>query len=475
MISGAFWQGTGQVATQLVSLVALAVLARLVSPAEFGLVGMATILTGLVARLGDLGLGSAVIQKKSLSDAQVSSVFWAVLTLGALSTLLAIVVSPIFARLMRQPELVALVSVAAPAFFISSLGATHRYLLLRDLHFRQLTMVELLAAVAYAASAIALAFAGFGAWSIVIGHLVQAVSASAAIWIISSWRPRRVLDRTGLRGLMSFGAKAWAAGLLGYSQESGDYFVIGRALGPTPLGFYTMAFNLANVPRTRLGSVVSMVAFTGFSRIQDDERRVGRGYLRVMRYTSLLSFPLLAGMMIVAPEFIRVVYGPGWSESVAPLRVLCAAALPSSLVAAMPALLLARNRPDLHLRLAVVSTVAFFVCVVIGARWGIVGVAVGLLVHATVFLFVTSHFVNAVVGLSMSDFVGSIIPAAVATAVMGCVVLLVRFGLAQFTSSQLVVLAGGVFLGAVAYVGALHVLHVPEIAEARRLLGRRSA
>jgi len=475
MASGVAWRGMGQVSAQVIHLIAIAVVARLVSPAEFGVVGMAAILTGLVARLGDLGLGSAVIQRKSLSESQMSSVFWAVVMLGVASWLVATIASPLFARFMDEPSLVAIISVSAVAFVISSFGTTHRFLLLRDMQFRRLTVVEVLASVLYAVFTIVLALAGFGVWSLVVGGLVQVAAAVVAIWFVSKWRPHATFDFSSIRSLMAFGVKAWAGGLLGYAQESGDYFVIGRALGPSPLGFYTMAFNLANVPRTKLGSVVSMVSFAGFSRIQDDPGRVKRGFLRVMRYISLVSFPLLAGMLILASEFIAVVYGPNWAPSVAPLRLLSIAAIPASLTAAMPAVLLAKDRAGLHLKLAIASTVGFFGFVLIGVGWGISGVAAALLAHAVVFFAVTMHFVRGVVEVPLPDFASALRPAAVGAAVMAVAVALTRVGLQQANASRLLVLILCVLVGAAVYLGVLFMMRIPELGEVKTLLRKESA
>jgi len=474
MASGVVWRGAGQVSAQVVHLIAFAVVARLVSPAEFGIVGMAAILTGLVARLGDLGLGSAVIQRKTLSESQMSSVFWAVVMLGIVSWLAATIASPLFARFMEEPQLVAIISVSAIAFVISSLGTTHRFLLLRDMHFRQLTVVEVLASVLYALCTIGLALAGAGVWSLVVGGLVQVAAAVVAIWFVSKWRPRASLDFSGIRGLMAFGAKAWAGGLLGYAQESGDYFVIGRALGPSPLGFYTMAFNLANVPRTRLGSVVSMVSFAGFSRIQDDPDRVRRGFLRIVRYISLVSFPLLIGMLILASEFIVVVYGSNWLQSIAPLRLLSIAAIPASLTAAMPAVLLAKNRAGLHLKLSIASTVGFFSIVLIGVNWGISGVAAALLVHAVVFFTITMHFVRGVVEVRIAEFAFALKPAALGAAVMGVAVAGARVGLQTADASRLLILILCVLIGAAVYLGVLYSMRIPELREVKTLLRSES-
>lgn len=467
MVSGVFWRGAGQVGAQLVSLVTLAILARLILPAGFGLLGMAAILTELVARLADLGLGAALIQKSALDEEHMSSVFWTLVMLGGVSWGLLVLVSPIFAAFMHQPQLVAIIAVSGATFFLSPLGSTHRFLLTRDLEFSRLAVVDLAAAVIYGFVAVGLALTGSGVWSLVVGGLARAAAMVIVVWIVSGWRPRFTFRRDGIGDLVSFGLKAWAQGLLGYAHENGDYFVVGRVLGPTPLGYYTMAFTLANFPRSQLGGIISAVAFPGFSRIQHDAQRVGRGFRRIVRYTSLVSFPLLVGMIVLAREFILVVYGNRWLPSVLPLQLLAAAALAGSIISTMPSVLLAMGRPGLGLRLAIAENVVFFAFILLGVRWGISGVAGGLMIQATLFLFVFAYFVARTVDLTMRSLLAALAPAVAASMTMVAGISVARAGLLQLGSRPLVVLLACVLLGAIIYVGTLALLRVPEFAELR--------
>jgi len=466
VISSVSWRLTAAAIAQLINFLAVVVLARLVAPSDFGLLGMATVFTGLIMYFYELGLGSALIQRKALDDSHLSTAFWVMLVVGFAAWVVASLFAPLYATFMHQPALVGVVVVSGAGFLITALTLVQRNLFMRLMRFDLLARADLIALASYALAATALAWAGLGVWSLVVGGLVQMTVATVVLWVLSSWRPSLRFDRHALRDLMSFGGPAWTSQLLGYTRANIDYLVVGRFLGPASLGYYTMAFNVASIPRSKMVTQVTDVTFPAFSRVQDDAGRVGRAHVKVTRYISLVAFPLLMGLAVLATEFVMVVYGPKWAGVIVPLRILAIAGLPTVVMEAARPVFLARGRQSLYMKLSVVSTVALGVLVVVGARFGVEGVAAGLLLHAVVFFGATEYFLSHVLEIGSISLVRGLAPASLAGTGMVLAVLGWQQAMSMRGLATVGILAGGVGVGAVVYVALLLILRVPELGEA---------
>jgi O-antigen/teichoic acid export membrane protein len=470
------WTALSQVASQLVIFGTTVLLARLLVPEDFGVVGMATLFTGLIAMVGEIGLGAALIQRSEISREHLDTVFSVSIVVSSVLCVVSVAAAPLAAQFFRETQVAAVVRVSSLAFVLTALGAVHRVLLEKEMDFKKLALIEISSVAVYAASSVTLALAGLGALSLAVGFLTRSATESLLLWRAERWRPRWAFDGRAFRMLFGFGASVWLHNFVNYARENIDYIAVGRMLGASSLGFYTLAYNLANLPRRQLSTVVGRVAFPAFSRVKDDDALLRRSYLKVLRYVSMVSFPLLVGLALVAPQFVPIVYGVKWAESILPLQLLCGAGALYSLGAMSGPLYLAKGRADLQLRIGLGFFVALVVMVLVGIRWGIVGVAGAVLVYTLSSWLTGQAYANKLVGLSMVDYLRALLPASGASVLMIVVLLGYRaVGLAMLQMPTGVWLLTAVSLGAAVYFAALWFGRVPERFEIMSAISARIA
>ncbi len=466
MLSGMSWTATSQALTQVVTFAATVVLARLLAPAQFGIVGMAALFTGLVTMLGEVGLGAALIHRQSVDDRELNTVFWCGMAVGVAALLISLVSAPIAGSFFRNEPVVAVIRVYSVVFVVDALGAVQRVLLTKELLFDRLARIEIAAAVVYGITAIALAVAGAGVWAIVVGQIARSVAESVLLWTFEPWHPRFQFSREAFGELFGFGARVWAFNFVNYGRENFDNFTVGRMLGAASLGLYAFAYNTANLPRRQLMSVIGRVTFPAFASVKDDDALLRRTYTKVVRYTSLVAFPALVGLALVAPEFIPIVYGSKWNEAIVPLQLLCGAGMLYSIGSTVGSIYLAKGRPDIQLwgGLAVLPILAGIV--LFAARWGIVGVAAGILAYAITSLLISQSLANPLISLRMGTFLWALAPAAGACSVMAVVVTTFRaLTLSRGLLTPLAFLVLAIVLGAATYVATLFGFRVEEVGE----------
>ena len=466
MVNGVSWTATSQVVTQVVTFAATVVLARLLAPAQFGIVGMAALFTGLVTILGEIGLGAALIHRQDVSDAELNTVFWSGLGVGTIAFGLSLLFAPVAGWFFRNDAVVAVIRVYAMVFVVDALGAVQRVLLTKEMRFDRLARIEIAAAVAYGVAAVALALAGAGVWAIVIGQIVRSGAESALLWFFESWRPRLEFSREAFKRLFGFGASVWAFNFVNYGRENVDNLAVGRMLGAASLGLYAFAYNTSSLPRRQLMNVVGRVTFPAFASVKDDDALLRRTYIKVVRYTSLVAFPALVGLALVAPEFIPVVYGSKWNAAIVPLQLLCGAGMLYSIGSTVGSIYLAKGRPDIQFWGGVAVLPILAIIVIVATRWGIVGVATGILVYAITTLLISQSLANPLIGLPMLTFLRALVPATSACLVMATAVTVFRyFTLSRGVIGPVVFLVIAIVLGAAVYLGVLVGFRVEEFGE----------
>lgn len=379
-LAGFLWQYASVFSQGLLQLAVFAVLARLLTPADFGLLGIAMIFVGFASLLSRLGVGPAIIQRDSLTDKHIRVGF----TLSILSSVVLMVtiwaVTPAVAMFFDDPRLPAVLYAVSLNFVLVGFGVVAESLLRRELLFRRLMWANVGSyALGYAVLGITLAATGFGVWALVGATLAQGGMKSLLLLL---WRPHPVvpsLARQELWDLVRFGGGFTLARIFNYSASKGDYFVVGRALGAGQLGLYTRAYQLMMLPATYFGQVLNSVLFPVMAKVQGERTRLRRIYGVGIAMTSLVSAPLSALMIVSAPEIVAVVLGSKWLEAIIPFQILAVGVLPRVSYKIDDSL--ARALGVMYRRS--VRDAAYAGAVVLGSwmglRWGLQGVAVGVL------------------------------------------------------------------------------------------------
>lgn len=425
VVHGLGWKAFSQISVQAMAVVTTVFIAHLLTPSDVGLVAMATVFSALALIVSDLALGAALVQKETLTEADRSSAFWLSVGFGAVLTLVGLALAAPIARLYGEPEVEPLFQVISITFLLAALGTTQNALLIRDMRFRSLEVRTVLSSGLGGGMAILLALLGAGPWAIVGQKLTVNAASTILVWRASRWRPRVMASRTSLRHLVNFSRWIVGARLLSYVNGNADNYLIGRHVGSAALGSYSIAYNVMLVPLTRLVSPVQQVFYPVLSRIREP-RRVGEVWLRSTRMVAFITMPAFAGMAVVAPDFVAVVLGDQWSDSIEVLQILCWVGIVQTVVWQTVTVLQALDRTAWIFRFAVISTIVTVTAFVIGVQWGIVGVAVASAIVSTAMAPFYLSMPLRLTGIGPIRFLGTIGGVVQASAIMAVALLALR-------------------------------------------------
>jgi O-antigen/teichoic acid export membrane protein len=472
--TGVRWKVVSSVVVQATRTVTAVVIARLVTPEQFGLAALVLVFSTLAINLTDLSLGAALVQRKTISDADRSTAFWTSAGMGCLLTLVFLALSWPLARFYDEPSVQPLLALYSTTFLLNGLATTQATLLSRDLHFRSLELRIIVATLVAAPVGIVLAALGAGAWAIVLQALAYSVVSLPLLWVASPWRPSFVYSLRSLRDLGGFGANVLGAQIVRFVSRTADTVLIGRFLGSASVGAYSIAMNLTRIPLYRVVAPVQSIAFPAFARVQGDREALADGWLRATSLVALLVAPASLGMVVVAPDFVHVVLGERWLDAIPVIQALSWVALLSSLQQlGVVSVLLALDRSGTSLRITVATTAANVVAFVAGLPWGIVGVAVAYAAVTTLVTPVAILIVQRAVGSPTRAYVRHVLPPLAAAGIMAACVLVLRLAMPADllpAAARLVILVAA---GAASYL-VLAVWLVPDaVGEVRRLLPAR--
>jgi PST family polysaccharide transporter len=322
MVSGLFWTSLSFGIWKLVSLVTVFILARILSPADFGLVGIAIIVIGVIRMFQDMGVGCALIYSKNTSIELTSTAFYMILASGFIFTLGGYLSAPYMASYFNNPAAESILRALSANIMIVSIGTVPGFLLTKELQFKKRVGPDMVAALAQAAISIYLALKGQGVWSLVAGEIANRSVASIGSWMIHPWRPKLLFDRKLARELFSYSKFMVASSISSFATSNADNIIVARILGATQLGYYSLAFRAASLPSTLTFFVLSKVTFPVFSKLQDNRRELADAFLKTIKYLALISLPAGIIMYMLAPELVDMLLGEKWSRSVESMQAL---------------------------------------------------------------------------------------------------------------------------------------------------------
>ena len=472
---GTFWSALSTIFSRGLRFVTTIVLARFLVPADFGLYAMAMLVIDIAEMLRDLGLGAALIQKKQLDDRHLTTCFWANEAIGIILWLITVAIAPAAAHFYKNPEVEPVLKILAMNFLISPLGSIPWVLLNRELRFKELMVAQTIATVARGASALVLAWRGFGVWSLVWAPLISTAVGSVVNWGYCRWRPSFGWSWAHFGELLHFGKGIFGGRLLGYFSANSDYLMTGRFLGAQMLGYYNFSYELPHLAETQIVPVVTRVLFPVLSQIQDDVDRLRRGYLQSMRWIAMVSMPFAMGMCLTAPELIPTLYGAKWLPVVVPLQILCWAGLAHALTSTVWTVQQSVGRSTLCFWWNAATLPLTIGALAFSVRWGITGVAATMCGLAVVLSTAIQHITNRMIRLRWDAFLDALRVPAVASAGMGLIVAVCRAMLLARTAHRWMTLIGSVGVGLASYVLLLLLVDRGLMAEVKSLLLHRHA
>jgi O-antigen/teichoic acid export membrane protein len=321
-IRGGFVRLGAQGANFALRLGSLIVLARLLAPKDFGLVGMVTAFTGVLALFRDFGLSSAAIQSETVTEEQLSTLFWINLLVGVILAVLGVAVAPLIAVFYHEPRLFRITAALALSFLFNAAGVQHSALLQREMRFTALSVINTIGLVVGTAVAIAGARAGYGYWALVVMTLMVPFISTIGFWLATRWIPGRPRRRVGIRSMVHFGGTVTLNGLIAYIASNFEKILLGRFWGVDALGFYGRAYQVVNIPTDNLNQAAGEVAFSALSRIQNDPPRLKNYFLKGYSLILALTLPITVACALFANDITLVLLGPKWMASAPILRLL---------------------------------------------------------------------------------------------------------------------------------------------------------
>lgn len=366
----------GQWGRFVVQIGSTMVLARLLSPDDYGLIGMVLALTGIAELLKDLGLSAATIQRRDLSHRQVSLLFWVNAATGAALMLIVIAVAPIIAGFYGRSELGPITVGLSAMFAAGGLTVQHQALLSRRMDYGKLATVEVSAMVVAAAGAILAALLGAGFWALVVFHVGMAVTRAILVWVLCPWRPSRPQRAEDIGKIASFGGNLSVFNFLNYLARHADNILIGRYVGASALGLYSKAYQLLLLPLNQINAPLSTVAIPTLSRLQDQPERYRRYYRTAIGAIALFAMPLIVLLAALSEELIEILLGAQWLDAAGIFKVLAFAGIAQSVAHANGWLYVSMGRTGRQAAWALVSRPLIVIAFVVGLPWGAYGVAV---------------------------------------------------------------------------------------------------
>ena len=421
-IKGLVWSFLDNFIVQGVNFVTGIILARLLSPREFGLVGIVTIFVALGQSFADSGFKEALIRKKACTQSDYSTVFFFNVLVGVAWYILLLAFAGSIARYFAQPELAVIVPVLGLGVIVDAFSIIQTTQLTKRIDFKLLTRVSSVSSIISGVLAMALAFHGFGIWSLVALTLTKNILNTLFLWLWNAWKPSWVFDVSSFKELFGFGSKMLLVGLIDTTYRNIYLAVIGKFFSAADLGYYTRADQFKQLPSQNLTTVVQRVSYPVISSIRGDVSVLKAAYKKLIKSTMFISFVLMIGLAAVAEPMVITLIGDQWLVSAEYLQLLCFGAMLYPLHALNLNMLNVQGRSDLFLRLEVIKKILSVPIIIIGINFGIKVMIIAMIVNSFVAYYLNSYWSGRFIGYSMLEQIQDILPSFMLALIVGSVV-----------------------------------------------------
>lgn len=403
-VQGLAWVALSTIIKKFLSFATQIVLARLLTPGDFGLIAIGLLAINTMGLFRDLGFGVALIHKKDDSNHTAANTAFVILPFVALIlVLIAYFSAPYIALFFDNGIVEHMVQVLALTFVISSFGTVPSILLEKELEFKKKVIPETVPIVGYACFTILLALKGYGIWSLVYGQIVSAILTAGSIWIVSAWRPTFKFDSKAAKELFAYGKHVISGTIIIFIITNIDDAIVGRILGSEALGFYTMAFLISNLPATQITHIISRVMFPTYSKLQDNKDALRNAYMKTLNYISTLTIPASLGILVIGPELINVILGEKWAPSIVALQVLCIFGLLRSIGATCGPIFQATGNPIILRNSGILKLLLFLVMVFpLTINYGILGMSLATTLPVLITIIFELLMVSKIIGIKFN-------------------------------------------------------------------------
>lgn len=448
---------TAQACKFILQMGSTVVLARLLAPQDYGLVGMVIAVTGFVSLFKDMGLSMATIQKAEINHRQISNLFWLNVAVSLLLSVVTCAVAPAIAWFYREPRLTAIAIVSAFGFIFGGLTVQHHALLNRQMRFTAIAAVDIAATCLGVASAIALGWSGAGYWALVAMQLAIAIGQTIGVWLSCSWRPSFPQRHANIREFLTFGSHLTGFNIINYFARNLDNILIGRAWGAGQLGLYTKAYGLLLLPLQQINAPITAVAIPSLSRLQSDLQQFRNYYLKAVSLVAFLTLPLIVLSIAISEEVVTLILGSQWREASFLFRFLGVAALIQPICNTTGWLYISTGKTDRMLKWGAFASSLIILSFFIGLPYGARGVALCYAVVMLLLAYPCMYYATRGLSISMKDLFSAIAQSFIAALGAGIATVGAKFALGSIlpvwaTAIVCVLVMAGLYLAIVFYL-----------------------
>jgi len=465
-ILGIFWSSVERFSVQGTQFVLGIILARLLLPADFGLIGMLVVFLAISQSFVDSGFANALIRKQNRTEVDFSTVFYFNIVVGLVFYFVLFFASPYIAAFYNAPILESLTKVIALNVFINSLTIVQRAKFTINVDFKTQTKASLLSVLISGAIGIWLAYQGFGVWALAVQSIVASFINMIALWIYSRWLPRKVFSISSFKELFSYGSKLLLAGLIDTVYRNIYLIVIGRKFSQSDLGYYTRANEFTQFPSINVTGVLYRVIFPILSSIQDDDEKLREIYRKFLRLSAFIIFPLMMGLFGVGEPLIHLLLTEKWANAVLLLQILCLAQMWYPIHAINISLLQVKGRSDLYLRLEIIKKVIGVVILCITIPMGLVAMCCGLVVSSLIALLINTYYTGKLIQVGYLQQMKDLLQILGISLSMGIIVL----GITLLIHIKILSLLVGIVTGGIYYFSVAYLIKSKELQEIKSLL-----
>lgn len=468
-VKGIVWSSVERFSVQGIQFLVMIVMARLLTPKDYGLVGMVAIFIAVAQSLVDSGFSQALIRKQNRTETDNSTIFYFNIVVGILLYLVLFAIAPLVAIFYDSPELTALMRVVCLSVVFNSFVVVQRALLTVNIDFKTQAKASLTAAVVSGVIGIGMAYSGFSYWSIVAQQLVNLGLNTLLLWIFTRWRPRWIYSWGSFRELFTFGSKLMVSGLLDVVYRNMYLLVIGKVFTASSLGYYTRANQFAEFPSSNLTGIMQRVTYPVLCQIQDDDERLAQIYRRFLRLSAFLIFPLLVGLSAVAEPFVLLLLKEQWLFAATLLQIICFAMMWYPIHAINLNLLQVKGRSDLFLRLEIIKKAIAVLILCVTIPMGLIAMCVGQILSSLIALIINTNYTGKLIQVGFLRQMRDLLPTLLLSLSMWGVV----YGITSCLSGIILQLIVGIIAGMVYYIALSALFHFPELKELYSIIRRK--
>ena len=455
---GVVWSAVQRFSTQGIQFVTTIIMARMLTPADYGVVGMLDIFIAILSVFVDSGFINALTRKNDRTHSDICTVFFFNIIVSFIAYCILFLIAPFVASFYAIPKLKIILRILGLIVIIDSFAAVQMTLMTIKLNFKIQTYISTISLIISGTIGIILAYMDFTYWALVVQTLMYGIISTSLYWFYSTWRPSLIFSKKSFNELFSFGSKVLATSLIDSTYNNLYTLVIGKVFSASVLGNYSRANSYANLPSSNITSIMQRVTYPVLCKIQDDDETLSETYRKLIRMSAFIIFPLMTGLSALAHPFILIILGTKWSMCAVMLQILCFALMWYPIHAININLLLVKGRSDLNLRIEIIKKVISVIILCIAVPMGIMALCYSRIISSIISLFINTYYTGKLINLGFTHQMKDLSPTlSIALVMWGVIILAITL-----TDNIFIQMIIGILSGAITYISISYIFNRKE-------------